>query len=137
MIIRYTPEMLKDLIGLYDDQTAEDDDELDDEEIIKIKNHLQAQIDKATIHYKPIRIFIIIETFGHVGSILAMVARKNKLVMATINEVGRRQLSEIHDNDVKTKEYSRRLGHFLLQHHPHFRAVSDLSDDKPFIVNEI
>ena len=138
MIVRYTPDMVSEFCTIYDEQLAENDgNELENDEIISLRNHLVADLNKAIAHYKPIRVFIVIETFGPVAGVLAMVARQNEFVAATINEVGRRKLHEIVDEDLRTKEYCRRLNQFLVQHHPRYRHVGDLSDDKPIVVDEI
>jgi len=90
---------------------AEDKYYYTDDQQKELRDHLDAKIQNYINHYKPDRVFIVIETSGSFGSVLACVARRNKCVTTLINKFDQEK-----DVDEETRRYSRELGAYIRQH---------------------
>ena len=93
----------------------EDKYEYTDDQQKELMNSLDAKIQNYIKQYKPDRVFIVIETSGSCGSVLAYVARKNKCVTTLINKFDQTKRFA-KDVDKERRRYSQELGAYIRQH---------------------
>ena len=137
IIVRLKSEFYQDMLAMADVLADTDNHPFTDNELIAVKNNIESELTKVKNHYKPARIFIVIEHHGPFAGILSMIARKNGYVQALMNQVGKKQLEEYPEGEVRSKKFCKRLGYYLLYQHPFSRDVNEFSNDKVLFIDEL
>ena len=138
LIYRVKPSVFRNMLGegMGDEEINSDLTDITHDQMGPIVRHLEAELLKAKEHYKPTRIFIVIETHGCFGAILSFIARKNQYVQAVVNQVGKKQLSELTGAEWRAK-FCKRLGYWLKYQHPYSRPLTEISDERVIVVGNL